>query len=114
MHPFFVFRAPNRKKQHYIPRGKNKLRIVAWVKLPYTDERDSDEIIVNEPVYLQDLWPVLNEVAMELMDKAVNELYEHWSRFLLNVTDETTDDDIDIFYDNFPKLDYGFECYIKK
>jgi hypothetical protein len=113
MTPFFVFRAPNKKTQFYIPRGPKKFRIVAWIKLPYTS-RDSDEILVNEPVYLQDLFPVLEQTANELMDKAMNELFEHWAKFLLSVDDKTTDDEIDIFHDNFPKLDYGFECYIRR
>lgn len=111
-HPFFIFRAPNIKKQYYIPRGPKKFRIVAWVKLPYI-ERDVDEIIVDQPVYLQDLFPILEATANDLMDKAINELYEHWARFLLSVNDQTTDEEIDIFYNNFPKLDYGFECYVR-
>jgi hypothetical protein len=114
MHPFFIFRAPNTKKQLYIPRGKNSLRIIAWVKLPFTNTRDSDEIIVKEKIYLQDMLPILDETALELIDKAVNELYEHWATYLLNINETTSDTDIDSFYDNFPNLDYGFECYIRK
>lgn len=112
MHPFFIFRAPNTRKQHYIPRGKNRFRVVAWVKLPFTHTRDSDEIIVDQPIMLQELLPVLEQTANELMDKAINELYEHWANFLLSVNDTISDDDIDFFYNNFPKLDYGFECFI--
>lgn len=113
MHPFLIFRAPNKRKQHYVPRGKNRFRIVAWVKPPFT-ERDTDEILVDEPVWLEELLPVLTDTANDLMDKAINELYEHWATFLLSVNDTTSDDDIDQFYDQFPKLDYGFECYIRR
>lgn len=114
MHPFFIFRAPNKKQQFYEPRGPKKFRIVAWVKLPFTNTRDADEILVDQPVMLQDLHPVLEQTALELMDKAINELYEYWARFLLSVDNNTSDADIDNFYDNFPKLDYGFECYFKR
>lgn len=114
MHPFFTFRAPNKKQQFYVPRGPQRFRIVAWVKLPFTNTRDADEILMDQPVMLQDLHPVLEKTALELMDKAINELYEHWATFLLSVNDHTSDEDIDNFYNNFPKLDYGFECYIRR
>lgn len=112
MHPFLCFRAPNKKTQFYIPRGKNKFRIRAWVKLPFTNERDEDDIRCETPIMLSELHPILERSALELMDKAVNELYEHWATFLLSVNDSTSDESIDKFYDDFPKLDYGFECFI--
>lgn len=112
MHPFFIFRAPNRKQQFYVPRGPKKFRITAWVKLPFSNQRDTDEILVSHPVMLQDLMPVLEQTAIELMDKAVNELYEHWATFLISIDDSVRDEDIDNFYKNFPKIDYGFECFI--
>lgn len=112
MKPFVIFRAPNTQRWHARPRGKNRYKLHAWVKLPISNEKLSQEIITKQPATISDLMPIINNAVNELMDELRNELFEHWATFLLSVTDSTTDDEIDKFHDEFPLSDYGFECYL--
>lgn len=112
MKTFVVFRAPNRQQWHARPRGKNRYRLHAWVKLPISNTKLVQDISIKKSATVTDLMPIINNAVNELMDELRNELFMHWATFLLSVTDATTDDEIDKFHDNFPLSDYGFECYV--
>lgn len=112
MKPFVVFRAPNTVRWNYQPSGRKRFRINIWVKLPFRDLPEVNEIITKKPITIAELKPTIDDHADELMDLLRNTLYEHWAAFLLSINDNTTDDEIDQFHDNFPQSDYGFECYV--
>ncbi len=112
MKPFVIFRAPNSIKWNYKPSGKRIYRARFWVKLPFTNTAEVNEIITKQPIAMTDLKPFLDENANELMDTLQCALYAHWAQFLLKIDDATTDEEIDEFFDNFPQSDYGFECYV--
>ena len=112
MKPFVVFRAPDKQRWNYRPQGRKRYRIHAWVKLPITNEVVIQDIRTKEPATISDLMPLINNAVDEIMDQLRNELFEHWAKFLLSVSDSTTDEEIDQFHDNFPESDYGFECYV--
>lgn len=112
MKPFVVFRAPNSVQWHYHPKGKRIFRIRLWVRLPFTSTPEINEIITRTPCIIADIKPFIDDHANELMDLLQCALYEHWAKFLLSITEATTEQEMDSFYDNFPQSDYGFECYV--
>lgn len=112
MKPFVIFRAPQTVRWHYQPRGRNRYRIHIWVKLPFRELPEVNEIITKKSHTISELMPIINANADELMDLLRNALYEHWANFLLSINDKTTDEEIDTFHDQFPESDYGFECYV--
>lgn len=112
MKPFLTFRAPEHVQWQFVPRGKNTYRINMWVRRPFQKHPEVNDIRIKNAIKLEQLKPILDQHANELMDIAIHDLYEHWATFLIGVNDSTSDDDIDTFYDNFPALDYGYECFI--
>jgi len=96
----------------FIPRGKKYFRVNIWIKRPFQKHQEVNDFRIKESITIEQLRPILEMHANELMDIAQCDLYEHWARFLLTVDDNTTDEEIDNFYDNFPTLDYGYECFI--
>jgi len=112
MKPFLVFRAPEHVQWNFIPRGKKIFRVNMWVRRPLQKHAEVNDIRIKQPITIEQLKPILDMHANELMDIAQCDLYEHWARFLLSINDSTTDEDIDNFYDNSPALDYGYECFI--
>lgn len=112
MTPFLTFRSPDTAKWVYQPKGRKKFKLRIWVLLPGRDEPDENEVIVHEPILLSEFTAIMHDQANEIIDLAQCELYQHWAAFLLNVDDSTSDEEIDQFYDNFPVIDYGYECFI--
>jgi hypothetical protein len=112
MKPFLAFRAPEHVHWRFIPRGKKYFRVNIWVKRPFQKHQEVNDFRIKEPITIEQLKPILELHANELMDIAQCDLYEHWARFLWSIDDSTTDEEIDAFYDNFPALDYGYECFI--
>lgn len=112
MKPFVVFRAPNSQRWSYQPRGRNRYRVHAWVKLPLSGQKLEQDLTTKQPATISELMPIINNIVDEMADELRNELFEAWATFLLSVSDDTTDDDIDRFHDAFPDADYGFECYV--
>lgn len=111
MKPFLTFRSPDTAKWVYYPKGRKKFKVRIWVLLPGRDEPDENEVIIYDPILLSELKAIMDDQANEIMDLAQCELYEHWARFLIAVDDQTTDEEIDEFNDNFPTISYGYECY---
>lgn len=112
MKPFLVFRAPNHHKWRFHPKGKKRFRFNAWVVLPYSKEKVTQEIITKDSIELADLLPMFNETVNAVMDELQCELYQHWATFLLSINNTTTDEEIDRFYDSVPDTDYGYEVYV--
>lgn len=111
MKPFYVFRAPDKQTWRYYPKGRKRYRVRLWVKLPISKELLQQDIRPKVACTVADLMEIINNSANELMDQLRNELFNQWALFLLSVTDKTTDEEIDTFYDNFPNSEYGIECY---
>jgi hypothetical protein len=112
MKPFVVFRAPNTVKWSYRPQGKRIYKIRIWIKLPFATKPEVNELITKQPCTISEIKPIIDDNANELMDLLQCTLYEYWAKFLLSITDATTDQEMDNFVDNFPQSDYGFECYV--
>lgn len=112
MLPFLTFRAPNKANWRLVPRGRKIFRVHIWVKRPFQTERESNTFTVKQPITREELLPILEMHANEVMDILQNDLFEHWATFLLSIDDSTTEQQIDDFYDSFPQPDYGYECYI--
>ena len=112
MLPFLTFRSPNKATWRVVPRGRKIFRVRIWVKRPFQTHPEENIFTVKEPITRDDLLPILEIHANEVMDILQCDLFEHWAKFLLSINDETTDQQIDDFYDNFPQPTYGYECYI--
>lgn len=112
MLPFLIFRSPNKAQWRLVPRGRKYFRVHIWVKRPFQKARESNTFTIKEPITREQLLPILEMHANELMDILQCDLFEHWARFLLSVDDTTTEESIDEFFDNFPQPTYGYECYI--
>ncbi len=112
MKPFLVFRGPQTVIWNYRPVGKKCFRINMWVHMPFRAEPDVNDIRIKESLTLAELKPIMDLYANEMMDLAQMDLYQHWAKFLLSITNETTDEQIDAFHDNFPPLKYGYECFV--
>lgn len=112
MLPFLTFRAPNKSHWRLVPNGRKIFRVHIWVKRPLQTAKESNIFTIKEPITREELLPILEMHANEVMDILQCDLFEHWAKFLLAIDDETTDQQIDDFYDNFPQSDYGYECYI--
>lgn len=112
MKPFLVFRGPETVIWNYRPHGRKKFRVNMWIKRPFHDKPDVNDIRIKEAVTVAELKPIMDLYANEMMDLAQMDLFEHWAKFLLAVNDETTDEQIDAFHDNFPALQYGYECFV--
>jgi hypothetical protein len=112
MKPFVIFRAPDKVRWAFRPVGKKRFRFEAWVMLPYSNAKVVQQITTKEALTITDLMPLLNEAVNVVMDELQCELYEYWSTFLLSITDNTTDEEIDHFHDSVPESKYGFEAYV--
>lgn len=110
--PFVVFRGPNFQKWNFRPTGKKRFRIVIWVKLPFSNKKEVNEITTKAPCTIAEIKPIIDANADELMDLLQCALYEYWAKFLLSIDDNTSDEEIDNFNDTFPESEYGFECYV--
>ncbi len=112
MKPFLVFRGPDSVRWNYRPHGKNRYRVNMWIVRPFTTTPEVNDFRTKEPITLGQLKTIMDAQANDLMDLAQADLYEHWAKFLIAVNDCTSNEEIDHFFETFPTLKYGYECYV--